>query len=393
MFELADNQKNTKWKIWAIVSLALFLCTLSFAFVWYFLFYLSPSENKDFVENIEVPIVVETKKSEIKKEEKIVTPEFSSTTIIMVGDIMLDRDVYYYIKKNNSDFNFPFAKINTFLASADLRVGNLEGPITNNRSIIKAGDASDNGGNLRFTFSPQTTTTLAENFDLLSLANNHITNFANDGVVQTKNYLTKSGINYFGDFYNQTELSYIYEVSQKLKIAFVGFHQLYNGGLDNVLNEIKKIKTDKSADIIIVYPHWGTEYLTNRPDKKQQEIAYQFIDSGADIIIGSHPHVIQPIEIYKEKPIFYSLGNFVFDQYFSPETMQGLSLKFNFVKLEENIDVKINLIPLSISRETQVSVMEDENMKQKVLDGIAKNSKVADEVKEKIRNGEINFTF
>ena len=392
MFELPDNQKNKKWKIFAIISIALFLVTFIFALLWYFLFYLSPPEPKNLVENIDVPVIAEVKNHEIKKEE-VVIPEFSSTTIIMVGDIMLDRDVYYFIRKNNNEFNFPFAKINTFLASADFRVGNLEGPITNNQSIIKAGGAEENGGNLRFTFSPKTTTTLSDNFDLLSLANNHITNFANDGVVQTKNYLKSAGINYFGDFYNQTELSYIYEVAEDLKIAFVGYHQFYSGGLENVLSEITKIKSEKLADIIIVFPHWGTEYLTTRPDGKQQELSKKFIDAGADLVIGSHPHVIEPIEMYKEKLIFYSLGNFVFDQYFSPETMQGLMLKLLVTKNEDNLKVDFELLPLQISRQTQVSLIDDQIVKNKVLDGIAKDSNVSEELKNKIRNGEINFTF
>ena len=393
MFELPNQPENTKWKIWAIVSVALFLCTLSFVLVWYFLFYLSLPTQKNIVENVQaatIPVVAEVETMKLEEKKEIVYP---STSIMIVGDIMLDRDVFYRIKKNNNDFAFPFAKITDVLASVDFRVGNLEGPITNNRSIIKAGDAEDNGGNLRFTFSPNTTTSLANNFDLLSLANNHITNFGNDGVTQTKKYLGESGINYFGDFYNKEELSYIHTFANNVKIAFVGYHQLYNGGLYNVLNEIKKIKTDKSADIIIVYPHWGTEYLTNRPDKKQQEIAYQFIDSGADIIIGSHPHVIQPIEIYKEKPIFYSLGNFVFDQYFSPETMQGLMLKLLVTKNEDNLKVDFELLPLQISRQTQVSLIDDQIVKNKVLDGIAKDSNVSEELKNKIRNGEINFTF
>lgn len=392
MFELPHQQKHSKWRIWAMLSIVLFLFCLAGTLVWYFLFYLSPPEYKQEIVEIKTPVIVETPKHEIKKQEEIL-PEVSSTTIIMVGDIMLDRDVYYNIRKNNNDFSFPFAKIETFLSEADFRVGNLEGPITNNASIIKPGGAEENGGNLRFTFSPSTTMPLSENFDLLSLANNHITNFANDGVMQTKNYLQKAGINYFGDFYNDSDLSYIYEAASDLKIAFVGFHQFYSGGLDNVLDEIRKIKSEKLADIIIVYPHWGTEYLTTNPDRKQKELAHQFIDAGADLVIGSHPHVIEPIEIYNDKPIFYSLGNFIFDQYFSPETMQGLALKLNFVKKEDKIETKINLIPLAISRETQVSVMEDDSKKQKVLDAIANDSEVVDSMKEEIRKGEIEFSL
>jgi len=217
MFELSNQEKSSKWKIWAIVSIALFLCTLSFALLWYFLFYLSPPVEKNIVENVQaatIPVVAEVETMKLEEKKEIVYP---STSIMIVGDIMLDRDVFYRIKKNNNDFAFPFAKITDVLASVDFRVGNLEGPITNNRSIIKAGDAEDNGGNLRFTFSPNTTTSLANNFDLLSLANNHITNFGNDGVTQTKKYLGESGINYFGDFYNKEELSYIHTFANNVK--------------------------------------------------------------------------------------------------------------------------------------------------------------------------------
>ena len=104
MFELPQQHAHSKWRLWSIVSIVLFLCAFSGALVWYFLFYLSPPEHKDVVENITNPVIVETKKNEIKKEE-VITLEFSSTTIIMVGDIMLDRDVYSNIKKNKNDFN------------------------------------------------------------------------------------------------------------------------------------------------------------------------------------------------------------------------------------------------------------------------------------------------
>jgi len=158
------------------------------------------------------------------------------------------------------------------------------------------------------------------------------------------------------------------------------------------LSEIKRIKTEKLADLIIVYPHWGTEYLTSHPDKRQTDLAHQFIDSGADIIIGSHPHVIQPIEIYKEKPIFYSLGNFVFDQYFSKETMQGLMLKLDIVKKENKLETDISFLPINITIDNQAELMGEDSKKQ-VLDNFAKNSLVEDNIKNEIREGKINFSF
>ncbi|OIO18614.1 MAG: hypothetical protein AUJ23_03305 [Candidatus Magasanikbacteria bacterium CG1_02_32_51] len=394
MFEL-PNQLNNKWKILAIISFILFLCAIVFSLLWYFLFYLEPASSKitivnaNYLTTLEVP-QVETKK--IEEPNKEIKKTITTTSIMFVGDIMLDRAVFYIIKKNNNDFSFPFAKITGFLASADFRIGNLEGPITNNKSIIKAGDANDNGGNLRFTFSPSASIPLAKNFDLLSLANNHTTNFANDGVMQTKKYLNDAGINYFGDFYNRDQLSYIYEVSTDLKIAIVGYHQFYNGGLDNVLSEIKRIKTEKLADLLIVYPHWGTEYLTLHPDSRQTKLAHQFVDAGADIIIGSHPHVVQPIEIYKDKPIFYSLGNFIFDQYFSKETKEGLLLNLSIEKDDENLKTKIYFLPINITINNQAELMEEKNKKQ-VLDTIAINSDVSEETKSGIKEGLLEFSF
>ena len=81
-----------------------------------------------------------------------------------------------------------------------------------------------------------------------------------------------------------------------------------------VVEEIEKVKN--KSDFVVVYTHWGLEYHL-RESESQKNLAHMFVDAGADVIIGSHPHVVQPIEIYKEKVIFYSLGNLVFDQYFS----------------------------------------------------------------------------
>ena len=79
------------------------------------------------------------------------------------------------------------------------------------------------------------------------------------------------------------------------------------------------------ADLVIVCPHWGVEYAV-KPSREQVDLAHQMIDAGADIIVGSHPHVVQPVEKYHDRWIAYSLGNFIFDQK-SPNTHRGLLLK------------------------------------------------------------------
>ena len=98
------------------------------------------------------------------------------------------------------------------------------------------------------------------------------------------------------------------------------------------------------ADVVIVCPHWGVEYAV-KPTRDQVELAHQMIDAGADIIVGSHPHVVQPLEKYHDHWIAYSLGNFIFDQQ-SPAAHRGLML---WVTVRDKqiadvvpIDIKIN---------------------------------------------------
>jgi poly-gamma-glutamate synthesis protein (capsule biosynthesis protein) len=113
-------------------------------------------------------------------------------------------------------------------------------------------------------------------------------------------------------------------------------------------------KLAAGSDLVIVEMHWGTEY-EHQFSRRQQEIARKLVDNGADIIIGHHPHVVQGMEIYGNKPIFYSLGNFIFDQYFSPDTQEELGVKITWQKNE----IAIELIPL-FSTGSRLQIMETE---------------------------------
>lgn len=114
---------------------------------------------------------------------------------------------------------------------------------------------------------------------------------------------------------------------KKTKFGFLGFDLTGKCDLSQILAEIKTTKNQ--VDILIVSFHWGEEYA-KKPSVGQIELARLAIEGGANLILGHHPHVIQPTEEYKGKPIIYSLGNFVFDQPWSEETKKGLVGKFTF---------------------------------------------------------------
>jgi len=279
---------------------------------------------------------------------KIIQPEIKKVSILAFGDMMLDRIVLTKTQKAG-DYNFPFLKIDNFLKTADLKIANLEGPITDFKSV------SNGNTRMRFTNSPKFLSILQNRFNVFNLANNHMLDFGEKGYEQTKNYLSSMGINYFGNYNNQSEnLSTIIE-KNGIKIGFVGYHGLIDTGFEDVLKEIEKIRPQ--VDFLIVMPHWGAEYQ-KVPAQSTKEKAKQFINAGADLILGSHSHVVQTIEEYNGKMIFYSLGNFIFDQYWSKDTMQGLGVEILLEKSDNKIKAEYKQHKILINNDSQPSVVE-----------------------------------
>ena len=249
-------------------------------------------------------------------------PDKIYAQILFIGDIMLDRGIRYYAEKNGGN-NFIFEKIHENLLDYDLVVANLEGPITDNKSISITAKL-ESPESYFFTFNPSWAETLSiNNIRLVNLGNNHILNFGSEGLQSTKKYLSEAGVDYFGSSdYPKNMTSEINGV----KITFINYNEFSAYGEiegEATVEEIKKAKG--FSDIIVVYSHWGAEYIPE-PADSIKELAHQFVDAGADLVVGSHPHVIQAIETYNGKRIYYSLGNFVFDQYFSEETKTGLGV-------------------------------------------------------------------
>jgi gamma-polyglutamate biosynthesis protein CapA len=269
-------------------------------------------------------------------------------SILVVGDIMLDRNVRNKI--NEIGFDEFFKDIKDFLMAPDVTIGNLEGPFTSYPSKT----ASLVSKELVFTFDPALVPKLAEiGFDIFGLANNHTMNFGREGFAMTKQYLMDAGLTYYGDPNNKDGLSVIFE-KKGITVGLVGFHEFTYVNFDKVLAEIDRIRPQ--VDFLIVSPHWGPEYQ-REPTEKMVALAHSWIDHGADAIIGAHPHVIGDVEEYNGKKIFYSLGNFVFDQYFSKETSEGLAV--NIVLEKEGDKIKNNYILTRIAiGKTGVSISE-----------------------------------
>ena len=276
---------------------------------------------------------------DVKQKPVVVLPtviqEKQYIQLLFVGDLMFDRGIRYYANQGGSN-KFIFDKIHKTLANNDLVIANLEGPITGNKSV-SSGTIPGSTNNYYFTFDPSWAKTLAdENIKLVSLGNNHILNFGRKGLESTKNYLAEAGVDYFGS------PDYPKSVTSKINginIAFINYNEFsaVPTEAEGTVEEIQKAKG--FSDIIILYCHWGSEYQLTASDSKI-DLAHQFVDAGADLVIGSHPHVIQQSEEYNGKKIYYSLGNFVFDQYFSEDVRKGLGVEVKINKNTKQLEFK-----------------------------------------------------
>lgn len=266
-------------------------------------------------------------------------------SILAVGDIMLDRHVETLIKKEGADY--PFAKIRSLLENHDIVLGNLEGPVLEIRK-----QTPDNA--MRFSFDPKYLSTLKENhFSILTLANNHTYDHGKEAFAETLEQLKAANLTPLG---HPLEIAAEHAVIQSVhgkRIGFLGFNAT-RLPFDRDKASLLVQEMNSKTDTLIVTIHWGDEYAL-KPNKLQKELAHLFVDNGADAVIGHHPHVVQSIEMYKDKMIFYSLGNFIFDQYFSTVTQEELAVG---MKIEEN-KITYTLHPLR-SKRSQPQQMEAE---------------------------------
>ncbi|WP_406769081.1 CapA family protein [Candidatus Clostridium stratigraminis] len=271
-------------------------------------------------------------------------PVISEVTISSVGDCTIGSDSKFsyngsfmqVFQNNNKDYSYFFKNVSDIFKKDDLTTANLETTFTN--ADVKA--------EKEFTFKapPDYAKVLTDaSIEGVNIANNHIRDYLTKGLSDTKQSLKAVGINYFGE-----GEKWIAEV-KGIKFGFLGYTGFYYD--DNFLNNLKKDIQDLKNEgcLVIINFHWGVEG-SNYPNNTQKYLAHYSIDNGADLIIGHHPHVIQGMEFYKDKPIAYSLGNFCFGGNKNPSDKDTFILQSNF-KFENKklISYGIRVIPCSIS--------------------------------------------
>lgn len=272
----------------------------------------------------------------------------SDITVLFGGDMMFDRYIREVGEKRGYDF--VFANMHETLLSYDRVIANLEGPITSQPSV-SVGSQSGEPRNYVFTFDQKITQALWDNnIRIVNLGNNHILNFGEEGLSETRHFLSQSGIDFFGD---PKDVSHrvVIETVKGVKIALVNYDQFVDGGSAvSVMNDIRAAK--EQAAIVVVYTHWGKEYVA--PPQVVKDVAHAMIEAGADAIIGSHPHIVQESEIYNRKKIYYSLGNFVFDQFFQDDTKRGLLVEMTIHRQDKSLSFRD--IPIVLSANGQMSL-------------------------------------
>ena len=317
-----------------------------------------------------------------KGQEKI-----SSTKILFLGDMMLDRHVGEKISQKGFSYLLENLEEKKFFQGYNLIGGNLEGAVTDGGIHYNPAMSYD------FAFSPEIISELKKyNFNFFNLANNHFTDQGERGIIETRKNLDNLGFYYSGCQDGQSgdcsgKIIKFYPVrndeisngARGKKIGLAGFSLVYKKPDNEKMAEIIE-EMAETTDLVIVNIHWGTEY-EHRFNKIQRETAHSLIDAGADIIIGHHPHVVQGLEIYKNKPIFYSLGNFIFDQYFSSDTQAGLAVGINITDGKS----EFYLFPLK-SKLSQVKLTEGAE-KEKFFSDLINWSNLEENYKEQIKQG------
>lgn len=262
-------------------------------------------------------------------------PPVKAQSVFVAGDIMLDRGVERLIQKSR-DWQYPFKEIASTSKNFDFALANLEGPVM--------GNPPDTGiSSMSFAFASSTLLGAQEaNFRIFSLANNHTYNMSYSGLDETRLLLGQLGMRGVGHPFGCTTTD-IYATGS---LVFFTFNDTFPGNCTSgqLVSIITALRQENTTSLIMVMPHWGEEYSLYS-NARQKDLAHTLVAAGADLIVGSHPHVVQEIEQYQGKLIFYSLGNFIFDQYFSKNTQQGLGLGLS---ISENTS-SLALWPLDLS--------------------------------------------
>ncbi|GAB2699983.1 CapA family protein [Paenibacillus thermoaerophilus] len=308
-------------------------------------------------------------------------PQAKAVTIHFAGDVMFGARVGDVLAKQGYDY--PYQSVRRYLSDADLTIVNLETAVT------EAGE--EQAKQYVYRSSPQALPALKKSgVDIVNLANNHSMDYGVSGLLDTFRHLDEAGIAYVGAGRNIDE-AYAPRIVEKngVKIAVLGFTRVYEeawwqassepgvaGTYDyRVPRALEAIRQAKSeADLVVVIAHWGVE-RKETPEPYQTALARRYIDEGADLVVGGHPHVVQGFETYKGKWIAYSLGNFIFTVNPNPLTWNSMILQ---AACTVQGDCDLTAVPVSAAKVGLPEPMEGEEAKRLLerLSALSPNAKV-----------------
>ena len=262
------------------------------------------------------------------------TTKSSTVSLLVVGDMMLAGAPGQAMQQGRD----PFAGFSKLFKDSDIRIGNLECVVA-----TKGSEEPDKPNTFRA--HPRSLKYLRKYFDAVGLANNHSGDFGPEAFTEMLGLLKKNGIAYYGAGHNLKEAHtpVVFE-RNGMRIAILGYDEFQPRNFEadhdrvgvawsedeQVVRDIQAARKEWRADIVIPVMHWGWEEPV--ANARQRQLARLMIDAGADAVIGGHPHQVQDTERYKNKPIFYSLGNFVFDGFSLPENNLGWALRMELDK-------------------------------------------------------------
>lgn len=280
------------------------------------------------------------------KEEDPIEPEIINIKLLSVGDIMfhMPQVKASYLGDGNYDFRDNFKYIKSHISGADIAIANFE--------AVTAGNDKKFSGFPQFNSPKETLFALKETgFDILSTANNHSLDGGKGGILNTLKFIEEYGLKSVGTYKDENK-EFLIEEKDGVKLGFLSYTYGLNGlefylseeelsyminliDEEKVKGDIEKIK--EQVDMVVVSVHWGIEYQ-RRPNDIQIELGRKMVDWGANIVLGSHPHVLQKSEIIKKDGkdnfIIYSMGNF-----FSNQRKESMGNEFT----EDGVMVEIDI--------------------------------------------------
>jgi poly-gamma-glutamate synthesis protein (capsule biosynthesis protein) len=243
-------------------------------------------------------------------------------TSAMVGDMMTGRHVEEVAEQEGYESLFQYAK--PTLESADYTIGNFENPIVDNPDETEEADKIINLSSKSGAIDGLEDA----GFDAVNLANNHLMDYKYEGLNETLQAFENSSIDVVGAGANEDEAhGYTLSEHNGMDVATLGVNDITYANMEQAGPNSPGISTsqdpsayidavqeaDQEADLVIVNVHFGQEY-DSTPTTRQRQMTEAIADAGADVIIGTHPHVLQSVEVYNDTFIMHSIGNFIFDQ-------------------------------------------------------------------------------